>query len=111
MDSRTSAEAVPVQWRMLMKGSDILSIPDTLFLADDDVEAIELWPCGYDAPCQVRNCRAKAATIADSGGRPHSGSMRLCAAHAESLATRERTNGRQIVTRGWGGKTKVGSIP
>jgi len=38
-----------------------------------DTKIIELWPCGYDAPCKVRNCKLKATTIARSvnaGGRP-----------------------------------------
>ena len=39
----------------------------------NDVKAIELWPCGYDALCKVRNCKARATTIArsvDAGDRP-----------------------------------------
>jgi hypothetical protein len=26
----------------------------------DETKTIELWPCGYDARCNVRNCKAKA---------------------------------------------------
>jgi hypothetical protein len=68
----------------------------------DDLKAIELWPCGYDARCKARNCKAKATTIArsvDAGGRPIR-QHELCAAHAESIAERERGKGREIVTRG-----------
>jgi hypothetical protein len=39
----------------------------------DETKTIELWPCGYDARCNVRNCKAKATTLArsvDAGGRP-----------------------------------------
>jgi hypothetical protein len=45
----------------------------------DDTKTIELWPCRYDARCNVRNCRARATTIArsmDSGGRPMKQLMR-----------------------------------
>ncbi len=69
---------------------------------DDKVTIIELWPCGYDAPCKVRNCRVKATTIArnvDSGGRPIR-QYELCAAHAEQISERERGRGREIVRRG-----------
>ncbi len=67
-----------------------------------DVKAIELWACGYDAPCKVRTCRARATTVArsvDAGGRPIK-QYELCAAHAESVAERERGRGREIVIRG-----------
>jgi hypothetical protein len=39
----------------------------------DETKSIELWPCGYDARCNVRKCKARATTLArstDSGGRP-----------------------------------------
>lgn len=39
----------------------------------DDTKTMELWPCGYDARCKVRNCKAKTTMLArstDSGGRP-----------------------------------------
>jgi hypothetical protein len=68
----------------------------------DGTKAIELWPCQYQAPCKVRNCRAKATTIArsvDAGGRPLR-QYELCATHAEQIAERERGRGREIVTRG-----------
>jgi hypothetical protein len=68
----------------------------------DDLKIIELWPCRYDALCNVRKCRASATTIArsvDSGGRPDR-QYELCAIHAESVAERERGKGREIVTRG-----------
>jgi hypothetical protein len=66
-----------------------------------DVKAIELWPCRYDAPCKVKNCKAKATTIArsvDAGGRPRL-QHELCASHAESVAERERGKGREIIHR------------
>jgi hypothetical protein len=69
---------------------------------DDEAKTIELWPCGYDAPWRVRNCRAQAITIARSigaGGRP----MRryeLCQAHAGQVVELERAKGRGIVNRG-----------
>jgi hypothetical protein len=47
-------------------------------------KAIELWPCGYDAPCKVKSCKARATTIAravDAGGRPIR-QYELCATHA-----------------------------
>ena len=68
----------------------------------DDVKAIELWRCGYDAPCKVRTCRARATTIArsvDAGGRPIK-QYELCAPHTESVAERERGRGREVVIRG-----------
>jgi len=68
----------------------------------NDVKAIELWPCGYDALCKVRNCKARATTIArsvDAGGRPIK-QYELCAPHAESVAERERGRGREVVIRG-----------
>ena len=67
----------------------------------DEIKIIELWPCGYQAPCKVRNCRAKATTLArlvDSGGRPIR-QYELCQVHAEQVAERERDKERQIVTR------------
>jgi hypothetical protein len=68
---------------------------------NDDTKTIELWPCGYDARCKVRNCRARATTIArsvDVGGRPLR-QYELCAAHAEQVAEREQGRGREIVRR------------
>src|SRR5215470_1237961 len=56
-----------------------------------DVKAIELWPCGYQAPCKVRNCKARATTIAravDAGGRPIR-QYELCASHAEQVTERD----------------------
>jgi hypothetical protein len=67
-----------------------------------EVEEIELWPCGYEARCRVRNCRARATTIArsvDSIGRPMT-QYELCMPHAEQVAERERNKGRAIVQRG-----------
>jgi hypothetical protein len=69
----------------------------------DDVKAIELWPCGYQAPCRVNNCTARATVIAraaDSIGRPIT-QYELCPAHAEQVVERERAKGREIVTRGY----------
>ena len=68
----------------------------------DLVKAIELWQCRYDAPCKVRNCKAKATMIArsvDAGGRPHR-QHELCQVHTEQVTERERGKGREIVTRG-----------
>jgi hypothetical protein len=70
----------------------------------DDTKTIELWPCGYDARCNVRNCKAKATIIArgnDSGGRPIR-QYELCQAHADQVAQRELAKGRQVVDRGVG---------
>src|SRR5262249_12609603 len=58
----------------------------------DQTKTIELWPCGYDARCNVKNCRARATTVArsnDSGGRPIR-QYELCSVHAEQVAEREK---------------------
>jgi hypothetical protein len=66
-----------------------------------EVREIELWPCGYEVTCRVRNCRARATTIArsiDTGGRPiHQ--YEMCATHAEHIAEREQAIGRRIIRR------------
>jgi hypothetical protein len=72
----------------------------------DDTKAIELWPCGYDARCNVRNCKAKATALArsvDSGGRPIK-QYELCAVHGEQVAERDRAavEPRRITDRGDG---------
>ena len=67
----------------------------------DDTKTIELWPCGYDARCNVKNCKAKATTLArsvDAGGRPLR-QYELCTIHAERISERERGRGREIVRR------------
>jgi hypothetical protein len=67
----------------------------------DDTKTIELWPCGYDARCNVRNCKAKATTLArsvDAGGRPMN-QYELCSVHAQQVAERERGKGREILKR------------
>jgi hypothetical protein len=54
----------------------------------DETRTIELWPCGYQARCKVRNCKAKASTISrstDSGGRPIK-QYELCSVHADQIA-------------------------
>ena len=59
---------------------------------NDDVKAIELWPCG---------CKARATVIAraaDSIGRPIT-QYELCAPHAKQIAERERGKGRGIIRR------------
>jgi hypothetical protein len=33
-------------------------------LMADETKTIELRPCGYQATCNVKNCRAKASTLA-----------------------------------------------
>ena len=68
---------------------------------NDDVKAIELWPCRYNAQCRVKNCKAKATVIAraaDSIGRP-SDQYELSALHGEQIAERERAKGQEIVDR------------
>jgi thymidylate synthase len=68
---------------------------------NDGIKDIELWPCGYQAQCRVKNCKAKATTIArsvDAGGRPHN-QYELCTVHAGQIAERERAKGWQIVDR------------
>ena len=67
----------------------------------DETKAIELWPCGYQAPCKVKSCKAKATIIArsvDAGGRPLR-QHELCSVHAQQIAERERGRGREIVKR------------
>ena len=67
----------------------------------DDTKTIELWPCRYDARCKVKNCRAKATTLArgvDPHGRP-TVQHELCAVHAEQVTEREKLKGREIVSR------------
>jgi hypothetical protein len=73
----------------------------------DDTHTIELRPCGYEAACEVKQCKARAIIIArsaDAGGRPIR-QYALCAPHAEWIAEREKGMGRQIVRRevasGW----------
>jgi hypothetical protein len=59
-------------------------------------QTIELWPCGYDTRCNVRNCRAKATTLArsiDGGGRPIK-QYELCSIHADQVVQREKLRGR-----------------
>ena len=58
----------------------------------DETKTIEQWPCGYAAPCKVKNCCGEATSIArsvDAGGRPIK-QYELCAAHAALIAARER---------------------
>ena len=67
----------------------------------DETKTIELWPCGYQAWCNVRNCKVKATTLArsvDAGGRPMK-QYELCSVHAEQVAERERGKGREILKR------------
>lgn len=69
-----------------------------------DEETIELWPCGYDAFCKLRNCRAKPTMVArsvDSGGRAVK-QFELCQVHCEQASEHERAKGRQIVICGPG---------
>jgi hypothetical protein len=35
----------------------------------DETKTIELWPCGYDAHYNVRNCKANATTLARATDR------------------------------------------
>jgi hypothetical protein len=68
----------------------------------DETKAIELWPCGYEARCKVKHCKATATIIArsvDSGGRPFK-QYELCQVHCEQVAEREKGRGREIVKRG-----------
>jgi hypothetical protein len=67
----------------------------------DETKAIELWPCGYAARCNVKNCTAKATTLArsvDAGGRPIK-QYELCSVHAEQVTEREKGRGREIIRR------------
>ena len=67
----------------------------------DETKAIELWPCGYQAPCKVHNCRLKATILArsvDAHGRPLR-QHELCAFHADQVAEQERSRGQQVVRR------------
>jgi hypothetical protein len=67
----------------------------------DETKTIELWPCGYQAPCKVHNCKLKATTIArsvDGGGRPIK-QYELCSIHADQIAQREKLKGREIIKR------------
>jgi hypothetical protein len=67
----------------------------------DETRAIEFWPCGYQAPCQVRNCQLKATTIArsvDASGRPMK-QYELCQAHTDQVTARELAKGRQGIER------------
>ena len=72
----------------------------------DETKTIELWPCGYDARCNVRNCKAKATKLVwstDSGGRPIK-QYELCSVHTDQVAQREKLKGREIVRSGGGVK-------
>jgi hypothetical protein len=65
----------------------------------DEAKEIELLPCRYQAPCRVKNCHARATTIArtvDSIGRPLK-QYGLCTPHAEQVAEREKSKGREIL--------------
>jgi hypothetical protein len=69
---------------------------------DNEAKTIELWQCGYNAPCRVRHCLAKTNTIArniDTGGRPMRQYER-CQTHVGQVAESERAKGREIVNRG-----------
>jgi hypothetical protein len=50
--------------------------------------------CGYDARCNVRDCKAKATTLARSVdlGRPMK-QYELCSVHADEVAQREKLRG------------------
>ena len=66
-----------------------------------NAKTLELWPCQYYAPCKVRDCKAKATTIArsiDASGRPLR-QRELCQTHAEQISAQEHAKGREIVTR------------
>jgi hypothetical protein len=70
----------------------------------DETKAIELWPCRYDARCNVKNCKAKATMLArsvDTGGRPMK-QYELCSIHADQVVRREKLKGRDIIRRGVG---------
>ena len=67
----------------------------------DEIKESELWPCGYNAQCRVKNCKARATVIAraaDSIDRPIT-QYELCAPHAKQIAERERGKGRGIIRR------------
>jgi hypothetical protein len=70
----------------------------------DDTKTIELWPCGYDARCNVRHCKARATTLArriDTGDGPIK-QHELCSVHADQVAQREKLKGWDIIRRGVG---------
>jgi hypothetical protein len=87
----------------------------------DDTKPIELWQCGYDVRCNVRNCRAKATVLGrslDSGNRPIK-QYELCSVHADQVAQRERGRGgrpstahkckqRQLITNAESPRTSEG---
>jgi hypothetical protein len=61
-----------------------------------ETKTIELWPCGYDARWNAKNCKAKATTLArgvDTQGRPIK-QYELCSVHADQVAQREKLRGR-----------------
>ena len=68
----------------------------------DDTKTIELWPCGYDERCKVRNCKASATTLARSvrSTRRPIEQYELCAVHGEQVAERKRSKRRHFVQRG-----------
>jgi hypothetical protein len=69
----------------------------------DDTKPIELWPCGYDARCNVRNCKAKRTRSRGAwilaGDR--FGNM-SCVRYSRSSCAEEKLKGRDIVRRGGG---------
>src|SRR5262249_24877825 len=73
-------------------------------LMADDTQTIEFWPCRYEAPCHVHDCKLKATTIArtvDAQGRPHR-QYEVCSVHADYIAQREMSRGREVVRLGVG---------
>ena len=63
---------------------------------------VEIWRCGYLAPCRAPRCPARHATInlrkADRAGRPVR-QIGLCDRHAEAVIIRERKRGFEIFDR------------
>ena len=59
----------------------------------------KLWPCGYQAQCKVRSCKAKATIVArsiDNQDRPMR-QYELCHPHTDQVVKREQGRGREIV--------------
>jgi hypothetical protein len=59
----------------------------------DETKTIELWACGYQARCNVRNCKAKATALARviDAGRRAMRQYEVCTAHAEQVSERNVT--------------------
>ncbi len=68
----------------------------------DDTKVIELWPCGYRAPCKVNNCKAKATTTARSVrlAAVRNANMSCAPCMPSRLRSESGVGGQEIVRRG-----------